>query len=295
MITPPQPPDDKLIVLHIDDEETLLDLTKMFLERSNPDIQLVPVTCILSDYIISEQYNGIRVCKIVKEIEDKPFILYTGHGSEEVAEEAFASGVDDYIRKEMDPSHFQVLAKRIQHAVDKYRSERVKEHYRNRLEALHKYAVDLSSAKTVEEISSLSFDAIYNTLDFSFAGIHLIKGETLYELFTIGASLPVSYEQNINGSGVTVRAVRTGQTQVVPDTRLDPDYVGWVKRMTLLSEIAVPLKVEGKVQGVLNVESKKLNAFTPDDQNLLETLSTHIANAYARINHITELEKSEKK
>lgn len=309
LITPPQPPDNKLIVLHIDDEETLLDLTKMFLERSNPNIQLIPVTrleellekikepydCILSDYKISEQYNGIHICKIVKEIEDKPFILYTGHGSEEVAEEAFASGVDDYIRKEMDPSHFQVLAKRIQHAVDKYRSERVKERYKTRLEALHKYAVEISSAKTIEEISGLSFDAIYNTLEFSFAGIHLIKGDTLYELFTMGASLPVSYEQNINDSGVTVRAVRTGQTQIVPDTRLDPDYVDWVKGMILLSEIAVPLKVEGKVQGILNVESKRLNAFTPDDQNLLETLATHIANAYARINHITELEKSERK
>ena len=138
MITPAQPPDNKLIVLHIDDEVTLLDFTKMFLEKSHPNIQLVPVTkidelmekmkephdCILSDYNISEQYNGIQICRIVKEIEDKPFILYTGHGSEEVAEEAFASGVDDYIRKEMDPSHFQVLAKRIQHAVDKYRSEK---------------------------------------------------------------------------------------------------------------------------------------------------------------------------
>ena len=309
MITPPQPPDNKLIVLHIDDEERLLDFTKMFLEKSNPNIQLIPVTkleellekikepydCILSDYKLSKQYNGIRICRIVKEIEDKPFILYTGHGSEEVAEEAFASGVDDYIRKEMDPSHFQVLAKRIQHAVDRYRSEKTKERYKNRLEALHKYAVAISSAKTMEEISDLSFDAIYNTLEFSFAGIHLIKEDTLYELFTMGASLPVPYEQNINGSGVTVRAVRTGQTQVVPDTRLDPDYVDWVKGMMLLSEISVPFKVEGKVQGVLNVESKRLNAFTPDDQNLLETLATHIANTYVRINHIAELEKSERK
>lgn len=304
-----QIPDNKLVVLHIDDEETLLDFTKMFIEQSNPNMQLVPVTkleellekvkepydCILSDYKISKRYNGINICRIVKEIEDKPFILYTGHGSEEVAEEAFASGVDDYMRKEMDPSHFQVLAKRIQHAVDKYRSEQTRERYKNRLEALHKYAIEISSAKTMEEISDLSFDAIYNMLEFSFAGIHLIKGDTLYELFTMGASLPVPYEQKIDGSGVTVRAVRTGQTQAVPDTRLDPGYDDWAKGMILLSELAVPLKVEGKVQGVLNVESKRLNAFTHDDQNLLETLATHIANAYARINHMTELEISERK
>ncbi len=309
MVNLPQRPEDKIIVIHIDDEETHLKFTKMFVEKNNPNIEIISVTsfdalkekmkephdCILSDYKITDQCNGISVCKTVKVIEDKPFILYTGRGSEEVAEEAFASGVDDYIRKEPDASHFQVLAKRIQHAVERYRSERVREQYRNRLEALHRYAIEISSAEKMEDVSGLSFDAIRNTLEFSFAGIHLMRGDTLYELFTMGASLPVTYEQDLDGPGVTVRAVRTGETQVVPDTRLDPDYVAWYKQMYLLSEIAVPLKVEGNVQGILNVESKRLNAFTSDDQKLLETLATHIANAYNRINHLNELEKSERK
>jgi len=67
--------------------------------------------------------NGIELSKKIREKYSIPIILYTGQGSEEVAEAAFTVGVDDYLRKEMDPSHYQVLAKRIRHVVEKKRTE----------------------------------------------------------------------------------------------------------------------------------------------------------------------------
>jgi transcriptional regulator with GAF, ATPase, and Fis domain len=43
------------------------------------------------------------------------------------------------------------------------------------------------------------------------------------------------------------------------------------------SELAVPLEVMGEVRGVLNVDSRKPNAFSQSDQELLEELAVQAA------------------
>jgi PAS domain S-box-containing protein len=48
-------------------------------------------------------------------------ILYTGQGSEEVAEEAFNVGIDDYVMKEIEIGHYRVLVNKIKKAVEKYK------------------------------------------------------------------------------------------------------------------------------------------------------------------------------
>ena len=80
--------------------------------------------CVISDYVMPE-LNGVELVKRVKELKDIPFILYTGQGSEEVAQLAFQAGVDDYIRKEIEPSHYEVLINSVRHAVDKHRAEEI--------------------------------------------------------------------------------------------------------------------------------------------------------------------------
>jgi signal transduction histidine kinase len=57
----------------------------------------------------------------------------------------------------------------------------------------------------------------------------------------------------------------------------DPRYV--MLRPAVRSELAVPLEVEGEVRGVLNVDSDRPDAFSPEDQELLETLATQAAKA----------------
>ena len=126
-----------LKILHVDDEENQLEFTKIFLEQIEKDVVVDSVQdpeeallkqeeenydCIVSDYKMISM-NGIELAQKVREKSDIPFILYTGQGSEEVAELAFSAGVDDYLRKETEPTHYQVLAKRIKHTVEKHRTE----------------------------------------------------------------------------------------------------------------------------------------------------------------------------
>lgn len=56
-------------------------------------------------------------------------------------------------------------------------------------------------------------------------------------------------------SGITGRAVREAKPQLVRDVRADPDYVAALPGV--VSELAIPLRVESAVVGVLNIESER--------------------------------------
>jgi PAS domain S-box-containing protein len=125
-------------VLHVDDDPDLGELAKTCLERVDDDITVTTETnvvqaldqlgdgdidCIISDYDMPNT-NGIEFLEIVREqYPDLPFILFTGKGSEEVASEAIAAGVTDYMQKSGGLDQYEVLANRVQNAVDRYRTQ----------------------------------------------------------------------------------------------------------------------------------------------------------------------------
>ena len=77
------------------------------------------------------------------------------------------------------------------------------------------------------------------------------------------------------GEGVTGWVARTGKAARVGDVKHDPRYV--MLRPDVRSELAVPLEVNGEVRGVLNVDSDRTNAFSAEDQELLEALAAQAA------------------
>lgn len=128
---------EQIRVLHVDDDPNQFEFIKFFLnqvddmitvncigtpEEAFNELDTGKYDCLVTDFQMPIM-NGIELSTKVREKHALPIILYTGQGSEEVAEAAFTIGVDDYLRKEMDPSHYQVLAKRIRHVVEKKRAE----------------------------------------------------------------------------------------------------------------------------------------------------------------------------
>src|SRR5207248_8697629 len=77
------------------------------------------------------------------------------------------------------------------------------------------------------------------------------------------------------GEGITGWVARTGKPARVNDVKEDARYV--MLRREVQSELAVPLEVNGEVRGVLNVDSDRVDAFSADDQALLEGLAAQAA------------------
>ena len=126
---------DVIRILHVDDDMSQSEFLKYFLPVSDGSFSIKAVCdprqaleelrasrydCVVTDYVMPG-LNGIELAALIRKEFDVPIIIYTGQGSEEVAEAAFTVGIDDYMRKEMDPSHYQVLAKRIRSVVEKKR------------------------------------------------------------------------------------------------------------------------------------------------------------------------------
>jgi signal transduction histidine kinase len=77
------------------------------------------------------------------------------------------------------------------------------------------------------------------------------------------------------GEGITGWVARTGKPARIGDVLADPRYIP--VRTGVRSELAVPLEVNGEPRGVLNVDSDRVEAFTADDQELLEELAGQAA------------------
>ncbi|MGH2728070.1 MAG: ATP-binding protein [Actinomycetota bacterium] len=76
------------------------------------------------------------------------------------------------------------------------------------------------------------------------------------------------------GKGIIGRAIASGKTQLICDTRLDPDYVEWNPHVR--SEMTAPIRFEGKIIGVVDVEAREEAGFTEDDLARLERLTGQI-------------------
>jgi PAS domain S-box-containing protein len=121
-------------LLYVDDEESLLNLGRIFLETGG-EFSVVtaesavtgldhlashPVDLIISDYQMPD-VDGLAFLKIVREkYPDIPFILFTGRGREEVVIEAINNGADFYLQKGGDPkAQFAELKHKIRTAIER--------------------------------------------------------------------------------------------------------------------------------------------------------------------------------
>jgi sigma-B regulation protein RsbU (phosphoserine phosphatase) len=67
----------------------------------------------------------------------------------------------------------------------------------------------------------------------------------------------------------------TGQMRYAPDVRKDPYYIGCEE--STLSEVAIPLHVEGKLIGVFTASHPELDAFPAQQLRLLQALCSYVA------------------
>ena len=77
------------------------------------------------------------------------------------------------------------------------------------------------------------------------------------------------------GEGITGWVAQTGRPALVGDVTADKRYVSI--RRDVRSELAVPLEVRGELRGVINVDSDRVDAFSTDDQELLQELAIQAA------------------
>jgi len=83
------------------------------------------------------------------------------------------------------------------------------------------------------------------------------------------------YRFKIGGEGMVGHVAATARMHYAPDVRKDPYYV--VSESTTLSEVDIPLISRGRLIGLFNAQSSAVDAFAPEQIDLLCALAGNIA------------------
>lgn len=108
---------------------------------------------------------------------------------------------------------------------------------------------------------------------FDWVGVYFVDGDTL----VLGPfrGEPTEHERIPMGQGVCGSVAETGRTEVVPDVRERPGHIAC--DVNTRSEVVAPIIQQGRVVGVLDIDSNKQDAFGEREVRLVEEAAEEIA------------------
>lgn len=109
-------------------------------------------------------------------------------------------------------------------------------------------------------------------MGFFWVGFYMVKNDQL----VLGPFQgPIACTRINKGSGVCGQSWERAETIVVPNVDAFPGHIACSSASK--SEIVVPIKRNGEVIGVLDVDSEELNSFNEVDQKYLEKLISSLS------------------
>lgn len=160
-----------------------------------------------------------------------------------------------------------------------------------------------SQFKLISEISRLGLE-INSTEDFFRKVVSLIRDEFNFlnvSYFTAEPNgklrlLAISgYLENYIGEsytyepgyGIPGSSALLGDVVVINDTSKSPQFVP-IHDAPILSEMSIPIKKKGKIVGIIDITSEKINAFTSEDVKIFKTIGETISVVLEKFESMTE-------
>ncbi len=162
-----------------------------------------------------------------------------------------------------------------------------------KVSAIYELGHKLTLLRDIHQIVRAAVEAARDLLGMRDCSIYLVdaQGE---KLILEGVTQEISPEFQVlpvdSARGIIPAVVQTGKAIYLPDVTQDPRYLPG--KLKTRSELCVPLEVSGKVIGVINAESINANAFSADDQKLVEILAHTVAIALENAQLFADVESS---
>src|SRR5437868_3762584 len=168
----------------------------------------------------------------------------------------------------------------------------------NTLALLHEVSREITSILDREELLRRVAQRVKKLVNYHVFSVMLWneKSQHLESAFAMryGDSIPsrmrVALDVGLTGSAASSRtAVR------VSDTRLDPRFLGCEVEtgVAVRSELVIPLLLQDRLIGVLDLESTETHAFTAEHERMLATLGSYIAIALENARLFEEANQSQ--
>lgn len=311
----------EIAVLLVDDEPAVADLAATHLERLRDDFDVTVVEggaaalawferdpaafdCIVSDYTMPRM-NGLDFLAAVREIDtDRPFVLFTGKGSEEIASEAVSAGVTDYLQKGTGTEQYELLANRIENAVEAHRAERRADELARINGVISDVQRELVGQSTRGGIEEQVCARLARSTPYTLAwigepddGDRVVISERAGSGTGYLDEITVRADDTPRGRGPAGRALRLGAVQTTRNLTEDETFEPWAEtanRYDHESVIALPLSYDEVEYGVLVVYSSRRYAFGEEERTALAELAGTIGQAIDAAETRAALERRER-
>lgn len=196
---------------------------------------------------------------------------------------------------EHDRALLRLLASRVAVSIDNARLYRRVERQNRTLRVLAHLSQEFSSILDLDELLRKIAKTIRALISYDAFSIMLLDPErrVLRHRFSERYDKRVDLDNVPLGKGITGTAAETREPIRVNDTLADPRYIA--SHPEIRSEVAVPLIVQDRVVGVLDVESERLAYFSDEHVRMLTLLAPQIASSVENARLYEELNQREQR
>jgi len=156
----------------------------------------------------------------------------------------------------------------------------------NQINLVREVSAQIANVMDVDELARRVTELIQDTFHYYYVSIFTREPGEQKLRFRSSASAIRNKGQDAQGSlevelgqGLIGEAAQSGERIVVDDVETDDRFRFIPSLPDTKSEVVLPLKLENRVLGVLDVQSDQLRAFHPNDLLILDALAANIARA----------------
>jgi sigma-B regulation protein RsbU (phosphoserine phosphatase) len=195
---------------------------------------------------------------------------------------------------EGDRTMLRLIAGRVAAAIDNARLHRRTDRQYRTIRTLTAISQELSAILDLDRLLGRVASSVRSLISYDAFSILMIDEarQLLRHRFSMRYDQRVDLDNIPLGKGITGAAAMSRQTVRVDNTTADPRYIA--SHPGIRSELALPLSVQDRVIGVLNLESERPGYFTEEHAKTMELLAPSVAVAIENARLYEELGRREK-
>jgi len=180
---------------------------------------------------------------------------------------------------EQDRSMLSLIGSRVASSIENARLYRRVDRQNRTLRTLAHLSREFSAILDLDQLLTKIASATRALIPYDAFSVFLVDHQRsiLRNRFSVRYDQRVKIDNIPLGKGITGAAVESHEPVRVLDTAADSRYIA--SHPGIRSELAVPLVVQDRVVGVLDVESERIGFFTEDHQRTLTLLAQQIASS----------------
>ena len=157
-----------------------------------------------------------------------------------------------------------------------------------RLRVVAEIARDAASARDIAELLERGAQLIHDRFNYYHTGIFLLDANREFAVLTAAPTeagrqmIANQHKLRVGQTGIVGRVAASGEPRITLDIGLDTVHFNNPLLPDTHSEMALPLKVENRTIGVLDVQSDQPQAFNDEDVAIMQVLADQLAIAIER-------------